>query len=185
MDLWFGHIPSPVGVLTLAWDDESLRALDFDGFDDRFHALLVAQYRECRLTEAVIPADYRLALEAYFAGDLTQIDHIRVRAAGTPFQQQVWAELRRIPAGTTASYGELAARLGKPGASRAVGRANGSNPVGIIVPCHRVIGANGSLTGYGGGMERKRWLLEHERAHSPEPARSSEPIQRSLSSIFI
>lgn len=185
MELCFGHVPSPVGILTLAWDDQFLRALDFDGFDDRFHALLVAQYRKCNLTEADIPDDYRLALDAYFAGDLGQIDHIRVRTAGTPFQQQVWAELRNIPAGTTISYGELAGRLAKPGASRAVGRANGSNPVGIVVPCHRVIGADGSLTGYGGGMERKRWLIEHERAYSTKAERPSEPVQRSLSSIFI
>jgi methylated-DNA-[protein]-cysteine S-methyltransferase len=93
------------------------------------------------------------------------VERLPVRTNGTPFQQQVWAALREIPAATTMSYGELARKLGKPGASRAVGRANGSNPVGIVVPCHRVIGADGSLTGYGGGMDRKRWLLEHERAH--------------------
>lgn len=185
MELRLGHMPSPIGLLTLAWDNDVLRALDFDGFAARFHELLVAQYGECKLMEAEIPDTFRRALEGYFGGDLTGIDQIRVQTAGTPFQQQVWAELRKIPAGSTTSYGKLAARLGKPGSSRAVGRANGSNPVGIVVPCHRVIGANGSLTGYGGGMERKRWLLEHERAHSPQAASSSEPVQRSLSSIFI
>jgi methylated-DNA-[protein]-cysteine S-methyltransferase len=85
-----------------------------------------------------------------------------VTTGGTPFQREVWAALRRIPAGQIASYGQLAARIGRPAAVRAVGLANGSNPVGVIVPCHRVIGANGSLTGYGGGIERKRWLLAHE-----------------------
>jgi methylated-DNA-[protein]-cysteine S-methyltransferase len=96
-----------------------------------------------------------------------------VRTEGTPFQKLVWAELRNIPAGATISYGELAKRIGRPGASRAVGLANGSNPIAIVVPCHRVIGANGSLTGYGGGMERKRWLLEHESA------------QRSLATVLL
>lgn len=105
----------------------------------------------------------RRMLEAYFAGDLTAIDALDVDPAGTEFQRQVWAELRRIPAGATISYKELAARIGRPSATRAVGLANGANPVAIVIPCHRVIGANGALTGYGGGLDRKRWLLAHER----------------------
>ena len=166
MELYLGHMPSPVGVLTLAWDDgAALRALDFDGFDERFRYLLASHYGECRLVDGEIPAHFRTALESYFAGDLTSLDKLPVRTGGTGFQQQVWVALRGIPAGETMSYGQLAAKLGNPAACRAVGRANGSNPIGIVVPCHRVIGANGSLTGYGGGMERKRWLLEHERAH--------------------
>ncbi|MFF4160815.1 methylated-DNA--[protein]-cysteine S-methyltransferase [Streptomyces sp. NPDC001678] len=100
-------------------------------------------------------------LTAYFAGRRTAFD-LPLRLEGTPFQRRVWEELRRIPYGRTASYGELAERLGAPGAARAVGLANGRNPVGIIVPCHRVVGANGDLTGYGGGLERKRLLLAHE-----------------------
>jgi methylated-DNA-[protein]-cysteine S-methyltransferase len=92
------------------------------------------------------------------------VDEIAVCTEGTPFQKQVWGELRSIAVGTTLSYGELAKRIGRPGASRAVGSANGSNPIAIVVPCHRVIGSNGALTGYGGGMERKRWLLQHEGA---------------------
>lgn len=100
-------------------------------------------------------------LDAYFAGELRTFD-LPLHLAGTPFQQSVWAELQRIPYGETRSYGELADLLGKPGASRAVGLANGKNPVGIIVPCHRVIGASGSLTGYGGGLERKQRLLAFE-----------------------
>jgi methylated-DNA-[protein]-cysteine S-methyltransferase len=106
------------------------------------------------------------ALEAYFAGDIRAIEGLSVAAPGTPFQHAVWAELRRIPAGATASYGEIARRIGRPSAVRAVGLANGSNPVGIIVPCHRVIGADGRLTGYGGGLPRKRWLLDHEARHA-------------------
>jgi len=102
------------------------------------------------------------SLDAYFAGDLTAIDDVPVATNGTPFQRTVWAALRRIPAGTTTSYGALAASIGYPSAMRAVGLANGANPVAIIVPCHRVIGADHSLTGYGGGLPRKRWLLEHE-----------------------
>lgn len=100
----------------------------------------------------------------YFAGDIDALDGVAVQTNGTEFQRTVWAELRRIPRGTTTTYGELAARIGKPTAARAVGLANGSNPVSIVVPCHRVIGADGSLTGYAGGTARKEWLLRHEGA---------------------
>lgn len=169
MELFLGHMSSPVGVLTLAWDGDikngAIRALDFNGFEQRFQRLLATHYGQCQLKEAPIPAQFRNAIEAYFAGELTLIESLPVRTGGTPFQKQVWAALREIPAATTMSYGRLAQRLGRPGASRAVGRANGSNPVGIVVPCHRVIGSDGSLTGYGGGMDRKRWLLDHERTH--------------------
>ena len=104
------------------------------------------------------------ALEAYFAGELARLDGIDCATGGTPFQRAVWAALREIPAGRTLSYGALAARLGHPTAARAVGLANGANPIGIVIPCHRLVGANGALTGYGGGLERKRWLLAHEGA---------------------
>ena len=102
------------------------------------------------------------AIGNYFAGELAAIDSLPVQTSGTLFQREVWSALRKIPCGTTISYGKLAGQIGQPAAVRAVGLANGSNPVGVIVPCHRVIGSNGSLTGYGGGIERKRWLLEHE-----------------------
>jgi methylated-DNA-[protein]-cysteine S-methyltransferase len=110
--------------------------------------------------------DERLAevLAGYFAGDVDAITDVRVAASGTSFQQRVWSALREIPAGRTASYVEIAREIGTPGASRAVGTANASNPVGVIVPCHRVVRADGSIGGYGFGIERKRWLLEHERA---------------------
>lgn len=109
----------------------------------------------------------RARLEAYFAGDLDALSAIEVRpASGTAFQRRVWEELRRIPAGETISYAELARRIGRPSAVRAVGAANGRNPIALVVPCHRVIGKDGSLTGYAGGLERKRWLLEHEGARA-------------------
>jgi methylated-DNA-[protein]-cysteine S-methyltransferase len=119
------------------------------------------------LSSGRLPTAVRSALDAYFEGDLRAIDELPTVTAGTAFQREVWAALRTIPAGETLSYGALAARIGRPKAVRAVGLANGSNPIGLVVPCHRVIGADGSLTGYGGGMERKRWLLEHERTHMP------------------
>jgi methylated-DNA-[protein]-cysteine S-methyltransferase len=101
-------------------------------------------------------------LQAYMAGDIATLGGIPTDTTGTPFQREVWAALRQIPAGETWSYGRLAAHIGRPAAVRAVGLANGANPIGVVVPCHRVIGANGSLTGYSGGIERKRWLLQHE-----------------------
>ena len=164
MSLFVDTIATPIGALRIVWEDDTLRALDFGDDDEKFARLLEWQFGTAGLPHAQAPREIRQAFEQYFAGDLTAIDRIKVNAIGTPFQQQVWAALREIPAGTTTSYGKLAERLGRPGASRAVGLANGSNPVGVVVPCHRVIGANGSLTGYGGGLDRKRWLLEHERA---------------------
>lgn len=105
-------------------------------------------------------------MDRYFAGDVEAIDDIPVQTSGTPFQRSVWKELRKIPSGAVVSYRKLAGKIARPTAVRAVGLANGSNPIGIVVPCHRVIGSDGSPTGYGGGLERKRWLLEHERKHS-------------------
>ena len=114
----------------------------------------------------IVPADDPFGLStrvrAYFGGDLHAIDGIPTDGGGTDFQRRVWAELKRIPCGVTISYGELARRLGDKNAMRAVGLANGRNPIAVVVPCHRVIGADGSLTGYGGGIERKKWLLAHE-----------------------
>ncbi|HZU98686.1 MAG TPA: methylated-DNA--[protein]-cysteine S-methyltransferase [Planctomycetota bacterium] len=113
-------------------------------------------------------------LEAYFAGDLAALDALEVEPEGTDFQRRVWAELRKIRPGETISYGELARRIGRPRAVRACGRANATNPIGLVIPCHRVIGADGSLTGYAGGIERKRWLLEHERRYTALPA--AQPV---------
>jgi methylated-DNA-[protein]-cysteine S-methyltransferase len=101
-------------------------------------------------------------MRRYFKGDIAVLSGLPVAASGTPFQNDVWRALRKIKDGTTVSYGELARRIGKPKAVRAVGLANGQNPISIVVPCHRVIGSDGSLTGYGGGLPRKQWLLSHE-----------------------
>ncbi|MCU1293476.1 MAG: methylated-DNA--[protein]-cysteine S-methyltransferase, partial [Bryobacterales bacterium] len=148
--------------LFLVWDGLTVRALEFGDHEDRLRDHLQRQYAGVELFPAVAPDQLKGPLEAYFDGNLTAIDQVEVAANGTAFQQQVWKELRRIPAGSTISYGELAHRIGNPEACRAVGLANGANPIGIIVPCHRVIGSSGKLTGYGGGIERKRWLLAHE-----------------------
>ncbi len=121
---------------------------------------------EIRLHSARQDSQARHALAAYFEGELDAIDALPTATAGTDFQRQVWAALRLIPTGLTVSYGRLAAKLGRPAAVRAVGLANGANPIAIVVPCHRVIGADASLTGYGGGLDRKRWLLAHESAAS-------------------
>jgi methylated-DNA-[protein]-cysteine S-methyltransferase len=128
------------------------------------HRLLRLHYGAITLTAAAAPATARQQLHAYFSGDLAALGAIPVATGGTPFERAVWAGLRTIPPGVTISYAELARRIGRPAAMRAVGAANGANPIGIVVPCHRVIGAGGALTGYGGGLHRKQWLLRHEAA---------------------
>ena len=157
------RLQTPIGAALLVTDaDGALCALDWEDYEPRMRQLLRLQHGHAMLQEARAPAELRTALSAYFAGEFASLDAIKWRVAGTAFQRKVWTALRTIPAGTTTSYGALAARLAMPQAVRAVGHANGSNPISIVVPCHRVIGANGSLTGYGGGLHRKRWLLEHE-----------------------
>lgn len=153
---FYRTIPSPVGPLTLAGHDDVLTNLRMD---DQAHP---PTGRDTWLPDDDAFPKVVDQLEAYFARELTDFD-VPMELEGTPFQRQVWAALCDIPYGETISYGELARRIGKPNASRAVGLANGRNPIGIIVPCHRVIGANGTLTGYGGGLGRKRALLELER----------------------
>ncbi|MDP1753050.1 MAG: methylated-DNA--[protein]-cysteine S-methyltransferase, partial [Reyranella sp.] len=113
------------------------------------------------------PGGLTRGMHAYFKGDIAAIDKLPVETAGTPFQTSIWRALRKIGKGRTISYAELARRIGKPRAIRAAGLANGQNPISIVVPCHRVIGSDGSLTGYGGGLPRKQWLLEHEGALTP------------------
>ena len=158
---------SPIGTMLLVSDeDDVVRGIDFDEYEQRMHQLLRLQYGDHTRSDGRAPATVTRALAAYFDGDLDVLTNVPVRTGGTPFQRDVWAALRAIPAGATTSYGQLAASLGRPKASRAVGMANGSNPISIVVPCHRVIGADGSLTGYGGGLPRKQWLLRHERERS-------------------
>ena len=159
------RLQTPIGIALLVTDAEGvLRALDWEDYAPRMKALLRLQYGAVVLQEARAPGNLVKALSAYFKGDLDRLGTIEWRVAGTPFQQQVWHALPKIRAGTTMSYGALAAKLDAPRATRAVGHANGANPVAVVVPCHRVIGTNGSLTGYGGGLPRKKWLLEMEGA---------------------
>jgi len=159
-----GKFRSPIGEIVVAVHAGRLCALSFAEQWPRRCAQLEKRFGQVEFRDAADPAGVITCLGKYFAGDLGALDAIAVDTGGTPFQQRVWRELRKIPAGHTVSYGHLATAIGAPAAVRAVGAANGSNPVGIVLPCHRVIGSNGQLTGYGGGLERKRWLLAHESA---------------------
>lgn len=178
---FFDQVDSPIGEITIIADRNSaMRMVWFGGgeeggtvrgrrlksvevgwrtaFEHRFPGVALKPRRD--------PFGHSTALKAYFAGDMEALDGIPVVFGGTPFQNKVWKALRRIPTGTTLSYGALAKKIGEPSAVRAVGLANGANPIALVVPCHRVIGSDGSLTGFGGGLPRKRWLLEHEALHS-------------------
>ncbi len=169
LQLLIDRLDTPIGkILIVADHDGNLRATFWTNYESRMHKALQFQYGENGFTlePAANPHGLTEAIGRYFAGELTAIDALPVQTAGTPFQREVWRALREIACGTTVSYGTLAKRIGRPKAVRAVGLANGSNPVGVVVPCHRVIGSDGSLTGYGGGIERKRWLLEHESKHA-------------------
>jgi methylated-DNA-[protein]-cysteine S-methyltransferase len=150
---------APFGPLAIAARGDVLVAIHLEGHPER---LAKAVARKEPADRGRLAPTLRRAFDAYFKGDLTAIDSLEAEPTGTGFQRDVWAELRRVRAGTTISYSQLAARIGRPDAVRAVGAANGANPVPIVIPCHRVIGANGSLVGYGGGLEMKRWLLQHE-----------------------
>lgn len=161
--LTLDRVATPVGeVLLVTGPEGAVRALDFAGYEDRMHRLLRRHWGEPALVEGRAPETVRRSVEAYFGGDVRALDGLAVRTGGTDFQKSVWSALRGIPAGETRSYGQLAAAIGSPKAVRAAGLANGQNPIAVIVPCHRVIGSNGTLTGYAGGLERKRWLLKHE-----------------------
>ncbi|MEO5559131.1 MAG: methylated-DNA--[protein]-cysteine S-methyltransferase [Dokdonella sp.] len=159
----YDYIDTPIGPLLLAADEYGLRHIDFPGADQS-ERIQSHWRRDRRFLGAAIEQ-----LDAYFAGRLHDFD-VALAARGTGFRKTVWDELVRIPYGETISYGELARRIGTPAASRAVGGANGANPLPVIVPCHRVIGSSGKLTGFGGGLPIKQWLLDHERRHAPQPA---------------
>ena len=162
IELCIDRIKSAIGEILLVADGERLGALDYADYEDRMLTLLRRHYGAFQLRDAVNPHGLSRQLQAYLAGDLDCLNAIRVDTGGTPFQQQVWTALRAIPPGTTCTYTTLATQLGRPQAARAVGMANGQNPIAIVVPCHRLVGVNGALTGYAGGLERKQWLLEHE-----------------------
>jgi methylated-DNA-[protein]-cysteine S-methyltransferase len=165
MNLFLAAAASPIGPLALASDGRRLVALDFDAPGERLLRRLRARFGpDAAFREVADPQGFTARLAAYFAGELDALGGLPVDGGGTAFQRRVWAALRDLAPGETTSYAALAARIGAPRATRAVGLANGQNPIAIAVPCHRVIGADGSLTGYGGGLARKRWLLAHEGA---------------------
>jgi O-6-methylguanine DNA methyltransferase len=162
------RLASPMGeLLAITAPDGTLHALDFADFSDRLHRLFARHHPGAALADGPAPLALAAAIAAYFAGDMAALDAVPVAGIGSDFQRKVWAALRAIPAGETRSYGQLAAAIGQPSAARAIGLANGANPIGIVVPCHRVIGSGGALTGYAGGVERKAWLLRHEGALAP------------------
>jgi len=162
------RLPSPLGdLLAITAPEGTLHALDFADYAERLRRLFARHHPGAAVVEGPAPSALTAALAAYFAGDVTALDALPVARIGSDFQRRVWAALRAIPAGETRSYGQLAAAIGQPTASRAIGLANGANPIGIVVPCHRVIGSGGALTGYAGGVERKAWLLRHEGALAP------------------
>ena len=166
------RLQTPIGELLIIADRAgNLRTIDWTDHEARMRQLLDRYYGPAgskgggyTLEAARDPGGLTRALRAYFKGDVGIIDKLPAETAGTPFQKSVWRALRKIRGGRTISYAELARRIGKPRAIRAAGLANGQNPISIVVPCHRVIGSDGTLTGYGGGLPRKKWLLEHEGA---------------------
>ena len=163
MLLHYDEFASPIGRILFASNGQAICALDFEEYRTRMNRLLARRFERLVFQRDSDPLNLKARLERYFRGDVLALDDVAVHAGGSPFQQQVWGALRRIPTGATWTYGQLASEIGRPQAARAVGHANSLNPVAIIVPCHRVIGASSALTGYAGGLERKRWLLDHER----------------------
>lgn len=165
LDFLIDRLATPIGELIIIADrDGRLRTIDWTDHEARMKQLLDRYYGKggYTLTPQRDPGGLTSAMRRYFKGDIGVLTDLPVATAGTPFQSSVWRALRKIEDGTTISYAELARRIGKPRAVRAAGLANGQNPISIVVPCHRVIGSDGSLTGYGGGLHRKHWLLAHE-----------------------
>lgn len=157
-----GTIDTPIGPLHVVARNGVLVLIDLRAEAAAARAQVLRRFPGEEFVPTDDPGGCVNALRRYFSGELTALDEIAVDPGGTPFQASVWRALRSIPAGTTTSYGDLARRIGAAHAVRAVGAANGANPIPIVIPCHRVIGANGKLVGYGGGLERKAWLLRHE-----------------------
>jgi methylated-DNA-[protein]-cysteine S-methyltransferase len=157
-------LPTPLGELVVVADSRGhLVGIDWQDHAARLERLLSLRWGTVEFVDKPNPHGFSQALQSYFDGDLKSIEHLPVNTGGTAFQREVWQALRLIPCGTTLSYGELARKIGRPKAVRAVGLANGANAIGIVVPCHRVVGSTGALTGYGSGLPRKQWLLAHER----------------------
>jgi methylated-DNA-[protein]-cysteine S-methyltransferase len=159
------RIGTPIGVALVITDETgALRAFDFEDYEPRMIRLMRRHYGAAEPREGRIPSDLRRAIDHYFGGETEALRKLTWKTNGTDFQRRVWAALLTIPAGETLTYKTLAERIASPKAVRAVGLANGANPIAVVVPCHRVIGSDGGLTGYGGGLPRKTWLLRHEGA---------------------
>lgn len=157
-----------IGPIHMVVDDETLIALEFGHVEHRLMPMLRARFGVVPRLEPIDGiTGIAVAIRSYFAGDIRALDIIATDGGGTGFQQAAWAALRKIPPGEVRTYGEIATLLSRPNAARAVGSANALNPISLVVPCHRLVGSNGALTGYGGGIERKRWLLDHERLWAP------------------
>ena len=166
MRLDLERLETPIGAILIAHDGEQICALEFADCEDRLRSMLSRHFTNATLKPRKKRSPFGKALQRYFRGEIGVIDDLPVATLGTAFQRRAWAALRRIPGGETRSYADQARAIRAPNAARAVGLANHLNPIGIVVPCHRVRGANGSLTGYAGGLERKRWLIEHEALHA-------------------
>jgi len=173
--LTLDRLPTPFGPILVAADERGrLCAVEFWNDEAEMRALLARHFGRTPARFGQVPATIRAAFERYFAGDRQALKAVPWTTGGTDFQRAVWRALTSIPVGETWTYGQLAAAIGKPKAVRAVGLANGANPIPIVVPCHRVIGAGGALTGFGGGLERKRWLLRHEGAGFKDAGKGRE-----------
>jgi methylated-DNA-[protein]-cysteine S-methyltransferase len=160
-DLQIDHLESPVGTVTIAVHDDTLCALDFVD-EAAMRARLEQRFDDVHFVDCEDPAGLTTRLRAYFGGRLDALDDVPVDPGGTPFQRRVWKALQDVPCGETRSYRDIAEAIGNDGAVRAVGSANGRNPIGIVIPCHRVVNADNRLGGYAGGLDNKRWLLQHE-----------------------
>lgn len=169
-------VESPIGPLVLvSGADATLHVAEFADQPQRIRTALARHGTGFdALPRREGPSIAALALSTYFAGSIGAIDEIAAAGAGTPFQKAVWQALRRVPCGQSMAYSAMAEHLGRPNAARAVGHANGANPIAVVVPCHRLVGASGALTGYGGGVERKRWLLSHEAEHVARLRRATD-----------
>lgn len=166
MRLIVERVPTPIGPVLLTHDGKVICNTEFQDSEERRAQELAQHFPNATFTHAKERSPFADALKRYFKGEVRAIDKLPIADIGTLFQQRAWTELRKIPPGATRGYGEQARILGTPNAARAVGHANGQNPNAIIVPCHRLRGADGNLVHYGGGLERKRWLIDHEAEHA-------------------
>jgi O-6-methylguanine DNA methyltransferase len=180
MKLSWDTLETPIGEVWIATDESRLLILEYKDYADRMHGYLYDHLPSYELVSTSNPLGITDRLRLYFAGNVDVIDTIPVAPLGTDFQQSVWAALRRIPVGETRTYGQIATELGNSLASRAVGHANSLNPIGIVIPCHRVVGANKTLTGYAGGLSRKDWLLQHEGVTNISDQKAVPSAQMSL-----